>query len=419
MVAPPDSEPPESEPAEPAELASTESAELESAEPEETEPNEPGETEPTEPEETEPTEPAELKPAKPEESEPTEPAELEPEPVLVPLTGAAPAESAAGEWFVHECGRWVVGDPGRQLEVAWRPSESWQSRPDVVLDWAACGDVEYRAASVRGLGHFQEARPRQDGYAVAFTPDRRWLVGCVADGVSSGSRSHLAADIACQEFTRRLAAELAQLAGIPPADQWPEAAAGLRWQQATDAVTEQISLRATEFFREGYQRQGDEESLRRLAADGLPHQAAAQVMATTAVAFVVASQADVDGLVPFALVVAAGDSSALLLSEGCWHPMTAVKNAGAELASSAVRPLPRQVTVTPVTGFLQQGQALAVITDGLGDPLGSGQGVVGRFLASRWTSAPDPLAFVNEVAFYRKTFVDDRTAVLVWAGQGR
>jgi hypothetical protein len=40
--------------------------------------------------------------------------------------------------------------------------------------------------------------------------------------------------------------------------------------------------------------------------------------------------------------------------------------------------------------------------------------VVGAFLAGRWQEPPDPLEFAHHVGFYRKTFVDDRTAVVVW-----
>ena len=55
-------------------------------------------------------------------------------------------------------------------------------------------------------------------------------------------------------------------------------------------------------------------------------------MATTAVGFAVAAAPAEDGQLPYSLVVAAGDSSALILSSGRWQPVTAVKNAGSELA---------------------------------------------------------------------------------------
>jgi hypothetical protein len=141
-------------------------------------------------------------------------------------------------------------------------------------------------------------------------------------------------------------------------------------------------------------------------------------MATTAVAFAVAVSPAEDGQLPYSLVVAAGDSSALILARGHWRPVTAVKNAGADMPSNAVRALPREVQVTPVSGYLQPGEALVVVTDGIGDPMGTGAGEVGQFLAARWSRPPDLFAFATHAAFYRRGFTDDRTAVAVWHESG-
>jgi hypothetical protein len=91
-----------------------------------------------------------------------------------------------------------------------------------------------------------------------------------------------------------------------------------------------------------------------------------------------------------------------------------VKNDGAEVASSGVSALPREVTVQPVAHELAPGEVLAVVTDGLGDPLGTGQGVVGRFLATMWSQPPDLLAFAQQAGFYRRSYTDDRTAAVLW-----
>jgi serine/threonine protein phosphatase PrpC len=338
--------------------------------------------------------------------------------VWIPLTGSSPrpreASGGSADWRQHPNGRWIVGDPGRQLDIEPNASRIVQTRPDLSVDWAALGAVEFRAASIRGLGHFADGKPRQDACGVAFAPNNRWLVGCVADGVSAATHAHQAADFAVSIFTLRIGNDLADVPLPTDPESWPMIAAAIGWQAATDEVSREINSAAQARFRKGFERSGDQESLARLDADGLPNHDARQLMATTAVAFTVATSPLPDGRVPFAVVVAAGDSSAMILSEGAWHPISAVKNDGAEVASSAVSPLPMSTAVTPVVGFLEPGQALAVITDGIGDPLGSGTGVVGRFLAERWLTPPDPIMFANDIAFYRKSFVDDRTAVLVW-----
>lgn len=337
------------------------------------------------------------------------------ETVSIPLTGAAPelADTETG-WRLHESGRWVVGDPGRQLDILATASRIVQTRPDLSVDWAEAGALAFRAASIRGLGHFADGKPRQDACGVAFAPNNRWLVGCVADGVSAAKHAHQAADIAAATFTNKIGIDVAQIDTITDPETWPAVASAIGWQAAVDEVSREITAAAEAWFRRGYERVGDQENLARLDADGLLNNDARQVMATTAVVFAVATEPLPDRRVPFAVVVAAGDSEAMILSEGVWHPISAVKNEGAEIASSAVSPLPRTTAVEPIVGFLAPGQALAVITDGIGDPLGSGTGVVGRFLATRWATVPDPIAFANDISFYRKSFVDDRTAVLVW-----
>ena len=137
-------------------------------------------------------------------------------------------------------------------------------------------------------------------------------------------------------------------------------------------------------------------------------------MATTAIAFAVAASRTPDGLLPFGVAVASGDSSALMLSESRWCPLTAVKNADRDIATNAVLALPREVDVLPLSGFLRPGEALVVVSDGIGDPLGQGTGAVGQFLATHWSHPPDLFSFVGQAAFYRKGFSDDRTATAVW-----
>jgi hypothetical protein len=105
---------------------------------------------------------------------------------------------------------------------------------------------------------------------------------------------------------------------------------------------------------------------------------------------------------------------ALLLDDGVWRALTPMKDGRAEIAATAVDPLPRTVRIKPAAHYLRPGQALAVMTDGLSDPLGSGAGDVGAFLATHWATPPDALAFASQVGFYRRSFADDRTAVVVW-----
>jgi hypothetical protein len=115
-----------------------------------------------------------------------------------------------------------------------------------------------------------------------------------------------------------------------------------------------------------------------------------------------------------------GDTSAWQLRpdrEMPWESLREVKNAGSTIASSAtaaVPLIPRQLP-PPVSARLCPGEALVLMSDGVGDPLGGGTGEVGASLASAWRLPPDPLNFAAQVGFARRTFDDDRTVVAIWA----
>ncbi len=289
-------------------------------------------------------------------------------------------------WTQRADGGWNVGDPGRAEAVVRLPAVVAPRRADITADAARAGSLEFRAAGIRGPGHFENGMPRQDAYAVVTAGAERWLVGCVADGVSSARLSHRAADLACARITDVLRDALD--AGIGDLHDLPWAAAA---ETAAAAIVEE--------FR------------RRLKGSGEFTQAdVRQEMSTTATAFVVATEAGPDGGYPAAVAVITGDSSAHLLRDGAWEPLTEPKAD----ASQPVEALPRTVTPASQVCELRPGDLLLVATDGIGDPLGSGTGEVGRFLATQWQRPPAPIAFAQQIDFSRKTFADDRTAVAVW-----
>ena len=309
-------------------------------------------------------------------------------------------------WGRHEDERWIVGDPGRQHEMVPYPANLATSRPDTTIDGANLGQIEYRAVSLRGFSHWGKREPRQDAYLLRISANGQWLVGCVADGVSQSKYAHMAADIACREITGHIVAALDEQLPVTAPDDWRKLAGELPWQQAVEQANAAMMAKASTGTRESGE------------AGPLDAHTVRGAMATTAVGFAVAAAPAEDGQLPFTLAVAAGDSSALILYRGRWDPITAVKNAGSDVASNAVLALPRDVEVAPVTGFLPPGAALVVVTDGIGEPMGSGTGELGQFLAAHWSRPPDLFAFAAHAAFYRRGYTDDRTAVAVWHKPG-
>jgi serine/threonine protein phosphatase PrpC len=296
--------------------------------------------------------------------------------------------------------QYVVGDPGRAASrtVPLPDPEHWD-RHDTIVDGVALTNDripigELRAASVRGLAHRHYGRVRQDEYGYRRTPDGRYLVLCVADGVSSGRQSHRAAVTAARKGTDHL---VSLLTTAPAPD--------IAWPVFIGHVADLI-------VRSG------RKQLKLLGvpdAEGFTPRQVADHLATTVLYAVVDLQAD-DGSHSVDLV-AVGDTSAWVLRRsGAWEPLQAVKNEGAAVYSPVVSALPvlSAQPPLPMRTRIDAGDVLVLMSDGIGDALCAGNGDVGRFLAEVWRTPPSPLAFAAQAEFARKSFDDDRTAVAFW-----
>jgi hypothetical protein len=303
------------------------------------------------------------------------------------------SDPVAAPWRGAGIDPYEVGDPGRAArEVTASLPLAPNDPADTQLDSGAAGSLELRAASVRGVSHRHAGTPRQDDYALALADG--WLIVAVADGVSAGALSHQAATLACRGAATQVKDALQ---------------AGRRLEEL--AWDEVLTTAARRIVAHG---------LRALATEEQPEPATADVakaMSTTLVVTVVATEPDADGL-HRGVVLAFGDCSVFRLSAGTWDAVTAIKNDGADVATSATVALPYVPENAPAAldFALAPGESAFVMTDGVGDPLGPGEGAVGMFLASVWELPPDALSFAAQVGFARKSFDDDRTVVGIWAG---
>ncbi len=297
----------------------------------------------------------------------------------------------------------TIGDPGAQPEIHSTLASSPAGRADTILDFGGAGDLEIRAASLRGRAHRyghgkRLSKTRQDDYCFQLSTDGRWLVVFVADGVGQAPESHVAATIATRRGCQLVVQAIDD--GTHPSE--------LRWD-------EDIAPRVAGFI--------VSEATRRFAMTE-PHASeptaaeVASMMSTTAAAAVISTAPDSETGMSFFAAAIAGDCSiwTLGLDEG-WHSLTPLKNEGREIASNAVRGLPYLGDVLTFAGALRPGTALFLMSDGLGDPLGSGEGEVGRYLAPRWAAPPGPYEFARTLDFFRRAFDDDRTAVGIWASE--
>lgn len=291
---------------------------------------------------------------------------------------------------VPRVAQFQVGEAGSAAEVEGLPAMLLAQQPDTMIDAGVVGALTIRAASVRGAGHRYDATPRQDDFCLGTGGARgEFLVAAVADGVSAGPRSHLAARVAV-----RLGVQLLTQA----MDAGP--ASAIDWDELVGTIAGHVLLQARKD-------RGD---------DGLDARGAAAIMASTAAFVIVPVERDPSG-VRTCVVVPIGDTSVWVLrAGGTWESVTPVKNEGAAVASSAVFALPLlpATSIVPLSAVLAPGDALFVLTDGVGDPLGEGVGEVGRALATAWATPPNRYEFAAQVDLARRSHTDDRTAVGIW-----
>ncbi|MDP7707131.1 MULTISPECIES: PP2C family serine/threonine-protein phosphatase [Mycobacterium] len=264
---------------------------------------------------------------------------------------------------------------------------SFPFRPDVVIDGWSTDSITVRGVSQRGHLHRYNGAPRQDDFAIHHASGGRVVI-LVADGISGARQSHIGASAAIKQAARWLQEHLND---DPAQTDWLTLFKNVAWE-----LTEQA------------------QSLLQLAEpDPLR---AEQEMATTLVCGIIEP---LDPGRSRAYVVGVGDSSAWLLSRGAFRHLLGGKPLqDSAITTSSVAGLPRlPAELTPVVVEFTDRDVLLIGTDGIGDPLGTGQGGVGNLLRAvlSTSSPPSLIEFAHAVDFSREMFDDDRTLVAVWS----
>lgn len=302
------------------------------------------------------------------------------------LHDAAPHPVVTGRIDVPQI---VVGEPSPAVEAAVIGPDyrGVPFRPDTVIDGWSTPWMTMRGVSLRGHLHRYNGAPRQDDFAVHHLPGDRVVVA-VADGVSSAPQSHIGANAATRYAVQWLQSHCTQ----PAADtDWQALVKSTAWALTETAQT-LLELPAPDPVR------------------------TEQDFATTLVCAVI--EPAHEGRLR-AYLIGIGDSPAwVLTAAGDFVQLLAGKEASASgISSSAVSGLPRvPADLTPAVVEVALGEVLLVGTDGIGDPLGSGQGAVGDLIRAitGGQRRPSLIEFAHGVDFSRETFDDDRTLVAVW-----
>lgn len=281
--------------------------------------------------------------------------------------------------------RWapvVVDRPVTSFEP--RPANRPPYRSDTIVDAWSTSHFTVRLASIRGYSHRYYGTPRQDDAVVAVHDPTGSLIFAVADGVSAAERAEVGANLACCTAVTGM---LAALDSDPRVPDWTH-------------LVESVARRLVELARP------------RHGPPGSDPERAEELFATT----LVAGYARPSATGSLVTLVQIGDSGAWLLDRGQYVGVLRQKSdPDSPVFSSAVSALPQLPTqIRPVDVPLAPGTVLLVGTDGFGDPLGDGSGLVGDLFREVLASPPPPLGLAHALDFSRETFDDDRTLLAVW-----
>jgi hypothetical protein len=298
--------------------------------------------------------------------------------------GPAPVSEVVGLVRIPQI---VIGTPSPEVEPTFIADgfRTFPFRPDTVVDGWSCDQLTVRGASLRGQFHRYNGAPRQDDFAIHRMSDGR-IVALVADGVSQAPQSHLGSSTAVRYAAQWLQANSPSL--LEDTD-WLGLVRSTAW-----ALTEQAQ-----------------------AMYGLetPDPGKAERELATTLVCAVIEPCGPERLRVF--VVGVGDSGAWVLRDDEFVPILGGKSElEGGISSSAVAGLPRVPNgLAPAVVEIGLGEVLLLGTDGIGDPLGSGQGGVGNLFRELFsgTEPPSLVEFANAVDFSRETFDDDRTLIAV------
>ncbi len=289
---------------------------------------------------------------------------------------------------------YTVGDPGRAYTELGGGVPFRSVMPsDSMCDAFDCFGWSLRAASVRGLMHRSDGSPRQDAYAVRYSPDTDRFAVAVCDGVGSAPQSHVAAEVAANCLVDR-----AMDGATASDDEW--------WTETFQVASEAVTVAAE-----------------KLGVSDASAAGVRGVMATTAILIVVDEvSVSRSWTVRYAGI---GDSSLWLTdvttdNETAWIPVLGGKAAAEDVATNRTSALPLRdsTPVRPGQFTMLEGQLLLACTDGVGDAFGAGDGEVARALKQSWMKPPTALNFAAQVSFGRRRLLDDRTGVALWAPTG-
>jgi hypothetical protein len=277
----------------------------------------------------------------------------------------------------------VVRQRSRIAAIPWRlpvaPSPS-----GLAADQGRVGNLDVRAASLVGPAHRcgTPALPRQDAYRLGQDTRHDHLIVAVADGMSDSKHSDVGANVAAGAVVSEIRTRLDQ-------------GRSLDWLDASDI----LAATAGQMIGAAEQRRWSHDDVR------------------CALAVAVMPTAADEGGGRRVWLAALADVTVWLWQPGGWRSLVGDVKEGADAGQlDHYLPYHPEKSATRLV-TLERDAILAVTTDGIGDAISMLPGAAAWF-AERWRTPRSILSFVSDIGYEDIQFNDDRTAVVIWCGNG-
>ena len=296
-----------------------------------------------------------------------------------------------------------IGAVNEIPRIAKQPNKN-SHRSDWISDIAQLDDTKIMATSMRGSLHYGFETVRQDTYAIGSESDQsgdKWLIVAIADGVSASPRAHAIADYMVRQTVLVVADALQTGKMIFKKEYW-------------ENISKKLVEISVEYCKTATR--GRIQLNQNIDVDTIDIDTFAREWAATLEYIVIQTKKTLGSQTrKFVHISVAGDGSAYILNENKgWYIVKSGKQRNSEILSNAVSPLPLTPKAYSIKfGELSLDDCLVMVTDGLGDFIGSGNTPIGGFFQKAFPKCESLIQFLHYSSVALRQADDDRTIILI------
>lgn len=286
----------------------------------------------------------------------------------------------------------------------WNKLSSGKEMRDLVVQNGVHANLAVAGTTYRGRRHQLRGAPNDDSFRIAPLTgvSGSWIVAAVSDGVGSSRYSAIGSSVAAEHAVALIMHSLRKQQHVEVS----EYAASVRQQivpflsKLTEAVQQQTQNSQQDWIASAEYTPPTDTDLNELQA--------------TLTAVAVRAEPNVDGNFD-GVLIAIGDSPALVLTDGSFRPLLEDRESDG-LHATATQGVFGADDAHVKTFALDPHDVLLLTTDGLASFLmyEGGNTALGDHIAGRWAQPIEATCFARDISFDLTSADDDRTAIAIW-----